>query len=57
MAVSVDLPRAEDLRKWMSAVRDRFLETDTGQVILHGNVHDWVFCMGQTWDMPKFLDN
>ncbi len=52
----IDLPRAEDLPRWMSAVRDRFLRTDTGQFIIHGNVHDWVLCMGQTWDMSEFLD-
>ncbi len=51
-----DLPRALDLPEWMVSLRDRYLYTDTGQFILHGNVHDVVLCGGQVWSMPAFLD-
>ena len=51
-----DLPRAADLPPWMQDLRDRYLQTDTGQFILHGNVHDLVLCAGQTWHMSTFLN-
>ena len=51
-----DLPRAADLPAWMQRLRDRYLQTETGQFILHGNVHDSVMCGGRVWSMPGFLD-
>lgn len=51
-----DLPRATDLPGWMKQLRDRYLQTETGQFILHGNVHDVVMCAGRVWNMPAFLD-
>ncbi len=51
-----DLPRASDLPGWMRQLRDRYLQTETGQFILHGNVHDVVMCAGRIWNMPAFLD-
>lgn len=51
-----DLPRAPDLPKWMGRLRDRYLETDTGQFVLHGNVHDHVLSGGRVWHMTSFLD-
>lgn len=51
-----DLPRSPDLPTWMGALRDRFLKTDTSQFVLHGNVHDLVYCAGRVWSMPQFLD-
>lgn len=51
-----DLPRAADLPGWMRTLRDRYLQTETGQFILHGNVHDVVMCAGRVWNMPGFLD-
>jgi len=55
MNTSVDLPRAADLPHWMEALRDRYLSTETGQFILHGNVHDIVLCAGHAWGMGDFL--
>lgn len=52
----LDLPRAADLPGWMAEIRDRYLATETGQFVLHGNVHDLVFCANQIWSMPEFLD-
>ena len=51
-----DLPRAKDLPPWMVALRDRYLQTETGQFVLHGNVHDLVLCAGNAWSMTSFLD-
>ncbi len=51
-----DLPRAPDLPAWMGTLRDRYLNTDTSQFILHGNVHDTVLAADRAWDMPEFLD-
>ncbi|MCB9534985.1 MAG: ATP-binding protein [Myxococcales bacterium] len=51
-----DLPRAPDLPGWMARLRDRYLQTDTGQFVLHGNVHDQVLCARRVWSMPAFLD-
>ncbi|MCB9542033.1 MAG: ATP-binding protein [Myxococcales bacterium] len=51
-----DLPRAADLPAWMKRLRDRYLQTETGQFILHGNVHDVVMSGGRVWNMPAFLD-
>ncbi len=51
-----DLPRTPDLPEWMKLLRDRYLRTDTGQFILHGNVHDLIFCAGRAWSMPEFLE-
>ena len=51
-----DLPRAPDLPSWMGRLRDRYLKTDTGQFVLHGNVHDHVLCAGRAWHMTDFLD-
>ncbi len=51
-----DLPRAQDLPSWMAALRDRYLQTDTSQFVLHGNVHDFVLCDGKAWSMTDFLD-
>ncbi|MFN3197650.1 MAG: ATP-binding protein [Bradymonadia bacterium] len=53
---ALDLPRAPDLPQWMQTLRDRYLHTDTGQFILHGNVHDVIFAGGRVWSMPDFLD-
>lgn len=52
----VDLPRAQDLPPFMGQLRDRYLTTETGQFVLHGNVHDIVLAGGRTWSMPTFLD-
>ena len=54
--VDYDLPRADDLPPWMGTLKTRYLQTDTSQFILHGNVHDLVFCAGRTWNMTEFLD-
>ncbi len=51
-----DLPRAPDLPGWMARLRDRYLQTDTGQFVLYGNVHDQVLCARRPWAMPDFLD-
>lgn len=51
-----DLPRASDLPGWMRRLRDRYLQTETVQFILHGNVHDVVMCANRVWNMPAFLD-
>lgn len=51
-----DLPRAADLPAWMKRLRDRYLQTETGQFILHGNVHDVIMSGGRVWNMPGFLD-
>ncbi len=51
-----DLPRASDLPDWMARLRDRYLQTDTGQFVLYGNVHDQVLCARRPWGMPAFLD-
>jgi transitional endoplasmic reticulum ATPase len=51
-----DLPRAQDLPTWMGSLRDRYLQTDTSQFILHGNVHDFVLCDGKAWNMTDFVD-
>jgi hypothetical protein len=40
----------------MGALRDRYLETETSQFVLHGNVHDVVIAADRVWDMPEFLD-
>lgn len=53
---ATDLPRASDLPGWMRDLRDRFLTTDTSQFVLHGNVHDLVYCADTVWNMPEFLD-
>jgi hypothetical protein len=53
---SLDLPRASDLPRWMSALRDRYLTTETGQFVLHGNVYDGVLAGGRQWSMQQFLD-
>ena len=55
MNTSVDLPRAVDLPHWMKALRDRYLSTETGQFVLHGNVHDIVLCADHSWSMGDFL--
>ncbi len=51
-----DLPRANDLPAWMGKLRDRYLQTETSQFILHGNVHDFVLCGNEVWHMTDFLD-
>ncbi len=51
-----DLPRAPDLPGWMARLRDRYLQTDTGQFVLYGNVHDQVLCARRPWAMPDLLD-
>ena len=56
MSTSPDLPRAADLPDWMRTLRDRYLQTETGQFVLHGNVHDLVLCAGRVWSLPRFLD-
>ncbi|MCA9546738.1 MAG: ATP-binding protein, partial [Myxococcales bacterium] len=56
MAPPIDLPRAADLPAWLVALRDRYLQTNTTQFVLHGNVHDEVFCAGRAWRMPALLD-
>jgi AAA+ superfamily predicted ATPase len=53
---TLDLPRASDLPKWMGALRDRYLTTETGQFVLHGNVYDCVLAGGRMWSMQQFLD-
>lgn len=40
----------------MKRLRDRYLQTETGQFILHGNVHDVIMSGGRVWNMPAFLD-
>ncbi|MBV71731.1 MAG: hypothetical protein CMH52_10360 [Myxococcales bacterium] len=50
-----DLPRANDLPGWMTTLKERYLNTETGQFIVHGNVHDLVFCDCQSWTMSDFL--
>ncbi len=52
----LDLPRAADLPEWMTALRDRYLNTETGQFVLHGNISDVVLCAGKVWSMTSFLD-
>ncbi|MEE2788155.1 MAG: ATP-binding protein [Myxococcota bacterium] len=52
----VQLSNAPDLPPWTKALKDRYLNTETGQFILHGNVHDLVLCQGQAWSLPDFLD-
>ncbi len=56
MATPLDLPRATDLPAWLSTLRDRYLQTNTTQFVLYGNVHDAVFCAGREWNMPALLD-
>jgi len=53
---TVDLPRAPDLPGWMTALRDRYLHTETGQFVLHGNINDMVLAAGRVWSMTAFLD-
>ena len=53
---ALDLPRAADLPAFMSRLRDRYLQTETGQFVLHGNVHDVLLCARRVWSMPAFLD-
>jgi hypothetical protein len=53
---TVDLPRAPDLPGWMTALRDRYLHTETGQFVLHGNINDMVVAAGRVWSMTAFLD-
>ncbi|MEE2755664.1 MAG: ATP-binding protein [Myxococcota bacterium] len=50
-----DLPRAKDLPSWIKTLKARYLTTETGQFIVHGNVHDLVYCDGQSWSMSHFL--
>ncbi len=56
MEAKIDLPRAADLPGWMATLRDRYLQTETGQFVLYGNVHDVVQCAGRDWSLPDFLD-
>ncbi len=51
-----DLRNAPDLPLWIQKLRERYMQTDTGQFILHGNVHDLVQCDGQLYSVPEFLD-
>ena len=50
-----DLPRATDLPTWMRTLKERYLQTEVSQFVLHGNVHDLVNCAGQSWAMGDFL--
>ena len=52
---NLDLPRAPDLPTWMQVLKERYLQTETGQFILHGNVHDLILCAGRQWNMSNFL--
>ena len=52
----IDLPRAPDLPGWMTALRDRYLHTETGQFVLHGNINDMVLAASRVWSMTAFLD-
>ena len=52
----VQLSNAPDLPPWMQTLKERYLTTETGQFILHGNVHDLVLCQGRAWALPDFLD-
>ncbi|MBU1429036.1 ATP-binding protein [Myxococcota bacterium] len=54
-STDVDLPRAADLPQWTQQLKDRYLKTNTGQFILHGNVHDLIFSGGRAWALPEFL--
>lgn len=53
---TIDLPRAPDLPGWMTALRDRYLHTETGQFVLHGNINDMVLAANRVWSMTAFLD-
>lgn len=55
MSTAPDLPRAADLPEWMRRLRDRYLQTDTSQFVLYGDVHDLVLCADRVWSMPDFL--
>ncbi len=51
-----DLRNATDLPRWMLTLRERYLQTDTCAFILHGNVHDLLFCNGRLYSMSEFLE-
>ncbi len=52
----IDLRNAPDLPRWMVTLRERYLHTDTCAYILHGNVHDLLFCNDRLYAMSEFLE-